>query len=136
MKTTNPLELIPHRYRAAIYGVVLFASICFTAWQVSDGDWVEALGYVLGILGGGVAVSNVRPHGRPGDSRHVTVRLHANTDGFMAKLAEARDAIDDLDRRLKEPRDDGGALTLAQALLVAFAGGVILAVILTVVGHR
>ena len=55
----NPLATIPAAYRKYVYAVLGLAAIIVGAIQVSDGDVLEAIAYVLGALGFGTALSNL-----------------------------------------------------------------------------
>lgn len=58
---TNPLSLIPAKYRAAVYAGIGIAALGFTAWQAADGDWVEALAGFVIALGNATSASNINP---------------------------------------------------------------------------
>lgn len=54
----NPLTVLPAKARAYVYALLVLASLGFTAWQASDGDWVEAVSGVVSALVGAQALAN------------------------------------------------------------------------------
>lgn len=56
---SNPLEdIVPPRYRKAVYALLGLAAIVLAAWQAAQGDWFVFVGLVLGALGFGTATAN------------------------------------------------------------------------------
>lgn len=55
---TNPLTVIPARYRKYAYALLALAAIVVAGIQAADGDWLELVAFVLGALGFGTATSN------------------------------------------------------------------------------
>jgi len=55
---TNPLTLIPAKYRAYVYSVLTLAALVVAGIQATDGDWLAFVAYLVAALGGGTAVAN------------------------------------------------------------------------------
>lgn len=58
---TNPLAALPRKVRIVVYSVLGLVALALTAYQASEGDWVEGVLLFLGSLGFGTAVSNITP---------------------------------------------------------------------------
>lgn len=55
---TNPLTVIPAKYRKYAYALLTLAAIIVAGIQASGGDWLELVAFVLVALGFGTATSN------------------------------------------------------------------------------
>lgn len=42
------VDIIPAKWRRAVYGVLALAALVVTVWQASDGDWKTALISLVG----------------------------------------------------------------------------------------
>lgn len=57
----NPLvDILPTKYRKIAYALLAVASVVFTIWQASDGDWRQFAGGLLVALFGATAASNAK----------------------------------------------------------------------------
>lgn len=52
------LNLIPARYRKAIYDLITLAAIAFGAWQASEGNWETFVGSLLTAITTRMASAN------------------------------------------------------------------------------
>ena len=56
---SNPLvDVLPAKVRKYCYAALFVASLGFTAYQVSEGDWKQMVAGIIGSLTGAVAASN------------------------------------------------------------------------------
>jgi hypothetical protein len=56
---SNPLALLPPKVRLFAYVFLGTLALGVSAWQASDGDWLQAVGLFLGSLGFGTAATHV-----------------------------------------------------------------------------
>lgn len=62
----NPLtDLLPPKYRKAVYALAALTVVIYGAWQASQGDWQAFLAALLAALVPTLAASNTVPR-RPG----------------------------------------------------------------------
>lgn len=52
-------DILPPTARKYVYAILGLAALCLSAYQATQGDWLEFAGYVLGALGFGTARANV-----------------------------------------------------------------------------
>lgn len=58
---SNPLtDILPPRVRLYVYAVLFLAFLGVSAWQASDGNWVNFVVALVTALGHGTAASNVK----------------------------------------------------------------------------
>lgn len=58
----NPLnQVLPPKVRLYVYAVVFVAGLIVTAVQAAEGDWFEAVAFLIGSLSGALAGSNITP---------------------------------------------------------------------------
>lgn len=57
----NPLTLLPRRARLIAYAALGLLALAVSAYQAADGDWLQAVGLLLGSLGFGTAATHVPP---------------------------------------------------------------------------
>lgn len=56
---SNPLtDVLPAKARKFFYAALFLAALVFSAYQASEGNWVEFAGGLIAALGGGTAASN------------------------------------------------------------------------------
>lgn len=54
-------DIIPPRYRRAVYALVSLAGLVFAAWQASDGNWTVFAGSLITSLTTALAAGNTNP---------------------------------------------------------------------------
>lgn len=60
----NPLEdVIPSVARKYLYAILFLASLVWTIYQASDGDWSQFIGGLIVALTSATAASNTHPDG-------------------------------------------------------------------------
>ena len=52
------VDIIPAKWRKAVYGALALAALVVTVWQASDGDWKTALISLVGSAATAVAHAN------------------------------------------------------------------------------
>lgn len=52
-------DILPPTVRKYVYAILGLAALCLSAYQATQGDWLEFAAYVLGALGFGTARANV-----------------------------------------------------------------------------
>lgn len=56
---TNPLtDVLPEKVRKYVYALLSLAALVFSAYQASDGDWVQLVGGLIAALTTATAASN------------------------------------------------------------------------------